>query len=68
MSLSDDLARLHELHRAGALSDDEFATAKARNCEGFQLTLLRLHIDGRDLWVGKFSRSEQQLTVIASLE
>lgn len=30
MSLSDDLARLHELHRAGALSDDEFATAKAR--------------------------------------
>ncbi|MBL8344081.1 MAG: PspC domain-containing protein [Rubrivivax sp.] len=30
MSLSDDLARLHELHRAGALSDDEFAVAKTR--------------------------------------
>jgi len=30
MSLSDDLARLHELHSAGALSDDEFAAAKAR--------------------------------------
>ncbi len=30
MSLSDDLARLHELHRAGALSDEEFAAAKAR--------------------------------------
>ena len=30
MKLSDDLARLHELHRAGALSDAEFAAAKAR--------------------------------------
>lgn len=30
MSLSDELARLHELHRAGALSDEEFAAAKTR--------------------------------------
>jgi len=30
MSLSDDLSRLHELHRAGGLSDEEFAAAKAR--------------------------------------
>lgn len=30
MSLSDELARLHELHRAGALSDEEFAAAKSR--------------------------------------
>lgn len=30
MAMSDELARLHELHRSGALSDEEFATAKAR--------------------------------------
>ena len=34
MSLSDDLARLHELHREGALSDEEFAAAKARVIAG----------------------------------
>lgn len=34
MSLSDDLARLHELHRAGGLSDEEFAQAKARVLAG----------------------------------
>jgi phage shock protein PspC (stress-responsive transcriptional regulator) len=30
MSLSDELARLHELHQRGALSDEEFARAKRR--------------------------------------
>lgn len=30
MSLSDELARLHELHQRGGLSADEFARAKAR--------------------------------------
>ncbi|MBI5718851.1 MAG: PspC domain-containing protein [Burkholderiales bacterium] len=30
MSLSDELTRLHDLHRSGALSDDEYAAAKAR--------------------------------------
>jgi phage shock protein C len=30
MALSEELARLHELHRQGALSDDEFVTAKAK--------------------------------------
>jgi phage shock protein C len=29
MALSDELSKLHELHRSGALSDDEFARAKA---------------------------------------
>lgn len=46
----------------------DFATARQRNCEGFQLTLQRLRIDGRDVWQGRFSRAEQQITVIASLE
>lgn len=30
MSLSDELARLHELHQRGGLSADEFTRAKAR--------------------------------------
>lgn len=30
MSLTDELQRLHQLHRDGALTDDEFAQAKAR--------------------------------------
>jgi phage shock protein PspC (stress-responsive transcriptional regulator) len=30
MSMTEELAQLHELHRAGGLSDDEFARAKAR--------------------------------------
>lgn len=29
MSLADELARLEELRRGGALTDDEFARAKA---------------------------------------
>ena len=30
MSITNDLERLAELHRSGALSDAEFASAKAR--------------------------------------
>ena len=30
MSVAEEIKRLHELHQAGALSDDEFARAKAR--------------------------------------
>ena len=56
------------LVREARFDTSDFATAKERNCQGFQLTLQRLHIDGRDVWVGKFSRTEQQLTVIGSLE
>jgi hypothetical protein len=46
----------------------DFATAKQANCDGYQLTLQRLQVDGRDVWQGQFSRAEQRLTVIASLE
>jgi len=34
MMQSDELARLAELHRSGALSDDEFTRAKARVLSG----------------------------------
>lgn len=56
------------LVREARFDTSDFATAKQRNCDGFQLTLRRLRIDDRDVWQGQFSRAEQQLTVIASLE
>jgi phage shock protein C len=34
MGLSDELAKLQELHQRGALTDDEFSRAKARLLEG----------------------------------
>jgi len=34
MALSDELTKLHELHQRGAMSDDEFARAKARMLGG----------------------------------
>jgi phage shock protein C len=34
MSVSDEIKRLHELHQAGALTDAEFAQAKARALGG----------------------------------
>lgn len=54
--------------REARFDTSDFATAKQANCDGFQLTLQRLHVDGRDVWQGQFSRAEQRLTVIASLE
>lgn len=33
MSVSEELKRLHELHQAGALSDEEFARAKESCCK-----------------------------------
>ncbi|MET0264288.1 MAG: PspC domain-containing protein [Duganella sp.] len=30
MSIAEEIQRLHDLHKSGALSDDEFAAAKAR--------------------------------------
>lgn len=56
------------LIREAKFDISDFASAQQRNCDGFQLTLQRTRIDGRDVWQGKFSRAEQQLTVIASLE
>jgi hypothetical protein len=56
------------LAREARFETSDFATAKERNCEGFQLTLQRLRIDGRDVWKGQLSRGEQQLAVTASFE
>lgn len=46
----------------------DFATAKQRGCEGFELILRRLPTDGLPMWQGKFSKGDQRLTVIGSLE
>ena len=56
------------LAREARFDMSDFATAKERKCEGFQLTLQRLRIDGRNVWQGQFSRAEQQFSVTASLE
>ena len=56
------------LAREARFDTSDFATAKQANCDGFQLTLQRLHVDGREVWQGQFSRAEQRLTVIAFLE
>jgi phage shock protein C len=39
MSISDEIARLHELHQAGILTDAEFQQAKARTLAGTPVTL-----------------------------
>lgn len=47
------------LAREARFDTSDFATAKERNCEGFQMTLQRLTIDSGDFWHGRFSRAEQ---------
>jgi phage shock protein C len=65
MSVAEEIKRLHELHQAGALSDDEFAQAKARllqqqggggggggNGDGPGQSLNRLRRSRDDRWLG----------------
>ncbi|HEX8404958.1 MAG TPA: PspC domain-containing protein [Duganella sp.] len=68
MSVAEEIKRLHELHQAGALSDAEFAAAKARvlnsglnsglNSEAYKPgddigdDISRLRRSRRDRWIG----------------
>jgi phage shock protein PspC (stress-responsive transcriptional regulator) len=60
MGIADDLERLAELHRSGALSDAEFASAKARALAGAPHTgtdavahwLHSLRRSRNDRWLG----------------
>jgi phage shock protein PspC (stress-responsive transcriptional regulator) len=56
MSVAEEIKRLHELHQAGALSDDEFAAAKARllNSEvpGSSGDFATLRRSRSDRWLG----------------
>ena len=53
MALTDDLERLAALHRSGALSDAEFADAKARTLG----TVPRAGSDGVGQWLHSLRRS-----------
>jgi phage shock protein PspC (stress-responsive transcriptional regulator) len=61
MSVSEEIKRLHELHQAGALSDEEFARAKERLLQGqppagdsqdFATDFSRLRRSRTDRWLG----------------
>jgi phage shock protein PspC (stress-responsive transcriptional regulator) len=57
MSVSEELKRLHELHQAGALSDEEFARAKENLLQqgpggDFAEEVGKLRRSSRDRWLG----------------
>ena len=62
MSVSEELKRLHELHQAGALSDEEFARAKEKLLQGssasqqpggdFAAEVGKLRRSTTDRWLG----------------
>ena len=59
MSVAEEIKRLHELHQAGALSDEEFAAAKARLLNdqpsqgaGISDDITRLRRSRTDRWLG----------------
>jgi len=59
MSVSEELKRLHELHQAGALSDEEFARAKEKLLQqdqqpsgDFAAEVGRLRRARGDRWIG----------------
>jgi len=60
MTMSDELSRLADLHQRGALTDDEFARAKARVLAGLDAGVASpavqavngLRLSNRDRWLG----------------
>lgn len=76
-SLQDNLLDLFEsamksisttLVREAKFNTTDFATAKARGCEGFTLLLSRSRSDSCDGWFGVFQRHDERLDVIGHLE
>ena len=70
MSLSDELARLDELHQRGALNDDEFARAKSRTLAGLASTpsaakINSLRLSNTDRWFAGVCGGIGQATGIA---
>ncbi|MGY4830848.1 PspC domain-containing protein [Sphaerotilaceae bacterium SBD11-9] len=68
MSISDELNKLSELHQRGALSDDEFARAKARvvNGPGPALTAVNaLQRSRSDRWFGGVCGGLARVTDVA---
>ena len=56
------------LIREAKLHTDDFATARQRNCEGFELHITRQTLNGMTLWRGTFSRDGEKLELLGSLE
>lgn len=56
------------LAREARFDTSDFASTKEHGCGGFHLILSRLRADSRETWRGEFSKGDQQLTVIGSLE
>jgi hypothetical protein len=56
------------LAREAKFDTTDFATAKARGCEGFTLLISRARADSRDAWFGAFQRGDERLDVIGHLE
>jgi hypothetical protein len=76
-SLQDPLLDLFEsamksvattLVREAKFNTTDFATAKARGCEGFTLLMSRTRAESRDGWFGAFQRGDERLDVIGHLE
>lgn len=76
-TLQDNLLDLFEsamkavattLVREAKFDTTDFATAKARGCEGFTLLVSRTRTDSRDGWFGAFQRGDERLDVIGHLE
>lgn len=71
MSDSEELGRLADLHQRGALSDEEFARAKARVLEGGMgfaegAALNRLRRSREDRWLGGVCGGLARFTGLAS--
>jgi len=71
MSVSEEIKRLHELHQAGALSDEEFAAAKARLLDkeasyGISNDITRLRRSNTDRWLGGVCGGLGQITGVES--
>jgi len=70
MSLADELAKLDELRQRGAISDDEFARAKARLLGGSEIPAVdavnRLRRSRDDRWIGGVCGGIAKITDIES--
>lgn len=71
MAISDELARLGELHQRGVLSDEEFARAKARVLDpgagsGALAAINTLHRSATDRWLGGVCGGLGEFTGVSS--
>ena len=71
MSVADEIAKLHELHVRGAISQAEFELAKASLLDaapgpGARLAINRLRRSHRDRWIGGVCGGLGRLTGVAA--